>query len=88
VKNVIQVDPLGEPSGGENADPDDMEAGDRAVYLATKAGRGVTKRFKDWKAAAAWFSDRKNYTAKLQLNREPEYVPADGDEITDESDGD
>lgn len=85
VKNVIQVDPLGETvATDEEVDPDDMEATERATYLATLTGRGVTKRFKDFSAAAAWFSDRKGYKPKLQLNRESELVV----ENSDDEDGD
>ena len=88
VKQVVQVDPLGvTPEADEDADPDDMEAGDPEIYLATRAGRGVTKRFKDWPAFNAWVEHRQDYEPKLQFHHEPEFVPVEGN-ATDEDDED
>ncbi len=80
VKQVVQVDPLHQPSDDDEADPDDMEGSDPEIYLATKAGRGVLKRFKDWPAFHAWVEARKGYTSKLQFHHEDEtpYAGSDG----------
>lgn len=55
---------------------DDM--GTPAIYLGTKAGRGVNLRFKNFDALAKWVGARKGLSAKLEPHREDEiYVPED-----------
>lgn len=70
----------------EDADENDMEGGDPNIYLATKAGRGVDLKFKDFDAARKWFDKRKGYRPKLQLSHEPPYEPAD-EIVADDEDG-
>lgn len=86
VRQVLQVE---ETLPDEDADENDMEGGDPNVYLATKAGRGVMLRFKDFDSAILWFQKRAGLSAKLQLHHEPEYVAPSEDEMStdDEEDG-
>ena len=58
---------------------DDLnEVGSAEIYLGTKSGRGVLKKFHDFDCALKWFGDRKGLKAKLEVHHEDEvYVPED-----------
>lgn len=57
---------------------DPNEVGYAEIYLGTKAGRGVIKRFHDFDCALEWFGKRKGKKAKLEYHHEDEvYVPED-----------
>lgn len=64
----------------EEPDPDDPDAEFQLpnLYLGTKSGRGVIKKFHDFKCAGSWFKDRASLKPKLEPHREDEiYVPED-----------
>lgn len=54
---------------------------EQRVYLSTLAGRGVTKKFKDFDALNSWAQKYEGKTAKLEVNVEPE---VEADETNDE----
>ena len=57
---------------------DPNEVGTGEIYLGTKSGRGVLKKFHDFDCAVKWFSARKGLKAKLEYHHEDEiYVPED-----------
>lgn len=83
VRQVLKVD---DTVPGEDADENAMESGVPDIYLATKAGRGVTLRFKDFDAAISWFQEREGKSAKLELHHEDEIPYAGGDGVGTEDD--
>jgi hypothetical protein len=62
----------------EVASDDPNEVGNAEIYLGTKSGRGVLKKFHDFDCAGKWFGARKGLKAKLEFHHEDEvYVPED-----------
>jgi len=62
----------------EVSSDDPNEVGFAEIYLGTKSGRGVLKKFHNFDCARKWFDARKGLEAKLEFHHEDEiYVPED-----------
>jgi hypothetical protein len=62
----------------EVSSDDPNEVGNAEIFLGTKSGRGVLKKFHDFDCARKWFDARKGLAAKLEYHHEDEvYVPED-----------
>lgn len=58
--------------------PGELAIPEQSVYLGTRSGRGVIRRFHDFKCLHAWVDKRKTLKAKMEPHVEDEiYEPED-----------